>query len=69
MIGPTFQYIELPLMNHFMSQGVEQLLFRVGRPRGELFKEREREANFSTTVSQREGGEGLGPFAAGKHPN
>jgi hypothetical protein len=69
MIRPTFQHIELPLMDHFMSQGVEQLLFRVGCTYCELFKQRERKANFSTTVSLGEGIECFGPLATGKHSN
>jgi len=55
MIRPMLQHIELPLMDHFMSQGVEQFLFRVRRPCGELFKQRERKTNFTMTVSHGEG--------------
>jgi hypothetical protein len=69
MIRPTLQHIELPLMDHFMSQGVEQFLFRVRRLCGELFKQRERKANFAKTVSHGEGGECLGTLATGKHPH
>jgi len=69
MIRPTFQHIELPLMDHFMSQGVEQFLFRVRRPRGELFKQRERKADFATTVRRGKGVECLWPLATGKHPD
>ncbi len=65
MIRSALQHIELPLMDHFMSQGVEQLLFRVWRPCGELFKQRERKANFTMVVRI----EGLGPLTTGKHPH
>jgi hypothetical protein len=69
MIWSALQHIELPLMDHFMSQGIEQLLFRVWRPCGELFKQRERKANFAMTASHGERIEGLWPLATGKHPN
>jgi hypothetical protein len=69
MIRPTFQHIELPLMDHFMSQSVEQLLLRVRCPIGELFKEWERKSNLTMTASHSERMECLGTFTTGKHPH
>jgi len=69
MIRSTLQHIELPLMDHFMSQGVEEFLLRVWCPCGELFKERERKTNFSTTIGHGEGIECLWSLATRKHPN
>ena len=67
MIRPLLQHIELPLMNHFMCQGIEQFLFRIGCPRRELFEQRERQANFPMTVRLGEGIKAFGPSATGKH--
>jgi hypothetical protein len=68
MIRPTFQHIELPLMDHFMSQSVEQLLLRVRCPIGELFKEWERKSNLTMTASHSERMECLGTFTTGNIP-
>lgn len=51
MIRPTLQEIELPLMNHFMSDRIQELLFRIRGSVAESHKERERQANFPTALT------------------
>jgi len=51
MIRSTLQEIELPLMNHFMSDGVQEFLFRIGRSGAKPYEERERQANFPTALT------------------
>jgi hypothetical protein len=53
MIRTTLQEIELPLMNHFMSDRVQELLFRIRRSVAESHKKWKRQANFSTALTDR----------------
>jgi hypothetical protein len=41
VIRPSFQEVELPLMDHFMGQSIQELLLRVGRPGLELLEQRQ----------------------------
>jgi hypothetical protein len=47
MIWPALQDIELPLMNHFMGQCVDDFLLAVLVPLERLLEQRKREANFA----------------------
>jgi len=51
MIRSTLQEIKLPLMNHFMSDGVQEFLFRIGRSGPKPREEGKRQANFPTALS------------------
>jgi len=47
MIWPTFQDVELPLMNHFVGQCVDDFLFAILASLERLLEQRKREANFA----------------------
>jgi hypothetical protein len=47
MIRPAFQDVELPLMNHFVGQGVDDFLLAILASLKRLLEQREREANFA----------------------
>jgi hypothetical protein len=51
MIRSPLQEIKLPLMNHFMSNGVQEFLFRIGRSGPKPREEWKRQANFPTALS------------------
>lgn len=55
VIRPPFQHIELPLMNHLMGEGIEELLLCERGPFGEPFQQREGEADLSTAAACRTG--------------
>jgi hypothetical protein len=47
MIRPAFQDVELPLMNHFVGQGVDDFLLAILASMERLLEQRKREANFA----------------------
>jgi hypothetical protein len=51
VVRPPFQHIELPLVDHLMGEGIQQLLFRVGRPCCEPLQQGLGQANFPTAAA------------------
>jgi hypothetical protein len=41
VIRPSLQNVKLPLMNHFVGQGAQELLLGIGRPGCELLEQRQ----------------------------
>ncbi len=51
VIRPSLQDVKLPLMNHFVGQGAQQLLLGVGGPGGELLEQRQGQTDVAALLS------------------